>query len=431
MSTKRFLSALIFIHLLFYVLALIIGGTHIADSYDYLYQAENLRNTGSFYAWNLDEPIKPDYFTKRTPGYAVFLYFFHSIEWLVLLLQNLMSIVLWWMVYKLLLAFQLDKNKAGWLVLLVLLFQSNTLIYTNSILAETSFQFLLFLGFYCLYRDLKYQEFWNWLVAGFCFTIALLLKPVLLFFWIPFLAYALVRASQRRRLQLVWPVFLLPLTVLLWSTHNQNTTGWTHFTSISAVNLKDYNTRLMLESLYGTDSADVVIGEINRTAAFIPDYGHRSRFIIDTCKSILKANKMAYAKVHVKGMVAMMLDPGRFDYVQFFKLDAGDEGLMYKLARGDISGMWDTMKVQSPFTVFFFILNLLGSVALLILALSGLRVFPKQKMLVVLLVGLIAYFWVLTGPVGTARYKSTILPYMVILAGMGIVRAKGSERNER
>src|SRR5687768_5571471 len=120
MSTKRFLSALILVHLLFYILALVIGGTRIADSYDYLYQAENLREAGSFYAWNLDEPTKPDYFTKRTPGYAVFLYLLHSMEWLVLLLQNLMSIVLWWMVYKLLPTFGLDKNKAGWLVLLTL-----------------------------------------------------------------------------------------------------------------------------------------------------------------------------------------------------------------------------------------------------------------------------------------------------------------------
>lgn len=424
MSRKHFLYTLVSLHLLFYVLALTIGNTHIADSYDYLYQAENLKNSGSFYAGNLDEPIKPDYFSKRTPGYGVFLYLLQSTEWLALLIQNLMSILLWWLVFRLLLEFQLEEKKAAWLVLLVLAFQSNVLIYTNSILAETPFQFLLFLGFYFLYKDLKHQNNWNWLLAGLVLAVALLFKPVLLFLWVPLLVYALFRARQRRRFQLIWPVFFMPLTVLLWSTHNQNTTGWTHFSSISTVNIKDYNTRLMLESVHGVDSADVIISELNRTAAFIPDYGHRNRFIMDTCKSIIKANKWAYTKVHLKGMMAMMLDPGRYDYVQFFQLHATQEGFMYKLARGDLRGMWDTLLDQYFLTIFFFIVNLLGSAVLLFYSLKGLRRLPDETMLVILLVGLILYFWILTGPVGTARYKSAILPMMVLMAGLGLVKKK-------
>lgn len=428
MSRKHFLYALVFLHLLFYVLALTIGNTHIADSYDYLFQAENLRNSGSFYAGNLEEPIKPDYYTKRTPGYGVFLYLLHSTEWLVLLLQNLMSILLWWLVFKLLLEFQLEEKKAAWLVLLVLVFQSNTLIYTNSILAETPFQLLLFLGFYFLYQDLKHENSWNWLFAGFILSMALLFKPILLFLWVPLLVYALFRARQRRRFQLIWPVFFMPLIVLLWSTHNQNTTGWTHFSSISTVNIKDYNTRLMLESVHGVDSADVIISELNRTADFIPDYGHRSRFIMDTCKAIIKANFWDYTKVHLKGMVAMMIDPGRYDYVQFFQLSSGEEGLMYKLARGDFRGMWDTLRAQSFLTMFFFFLNLIGAIVLFYYSLKGLRRLPDETMLVILLAGLIAYFWILTGPVGTARYKSAILPLLVLIAGLGLVGRKKEVR---
>ncbi|HCS19350.1 MAG TPA: hypothetical protein DIW47_02110 [Bacteroidetes bacterium] len=428
MSRKYFLYALFSLHLLFYVLALTVGNTRIADSYDYLYQAENLRNSGSFYAGNLEEPIKPDYYTKRTPGYGVILYLLQSTEWLVLLLQNLMSILLWWMVFKLLLEFQLEEKKAAWLVLLVLMFQSNTLIYANSILAEIPFQFLLFLGFYFLYKDLKHENNWNWLLAGFIFAVALLFKPVLLFLWVPLLVYAFFRARQRRRFQLIWPVFFMPLTVLLWSTHNQNSTGWTHFSSISTVNIKDYNTRLMLEAIHGVDSADVIISELNRTAAFIPDYGHRSRFIMDTCKAIIKANKWAYAKVHTKGMMAMMLDPGRYDYVQFFQLHTTEQGFMYKLARGDFRGMWDTLRKQYFLTIFFFIVNLFGSAVLFYYSLKGLRRLPDETMLVILLIGLIAYFWILTGPVGTARYKSAILPFMVLLSGLGLVGKKSEIR---
>lgn len=420
MSSKRFLFLLILLHGLFYIMALFFGGTKIADSYDYLYQAENLRETGSFYAWSLDEPIKPDYHTKRTPAYALFLYLTHSLEWLMLLLQNAMSVFLWWLVFRVVKSFGVKESKASWLILGVLLFQSNTLIYANSILAETPFQLSLFLGFFFLYRNLLTYQNWNWLLACLFFTLALLLKPVLLFFWLPLLLYAVIRAFQTRRIQIIWPVFLLPLTVLLWSSHNQRITGWAHFTSISTVNLKDYNTRLMLESELGLDSADKIISGINAQADTFSNYQARNRFIQDTCKTLLAENKLAYAKVHLKGMIAMLFDPGRYDYVQFFKMETGEDGLMYKLARGDFRGMWQTVRTQHSLIVFCFFMNLLGSLVLLFMAAYGLRRLNKQTTLVLLLLGIIGYFWVLTGPVGTARYKSAILPFLVLLAGLGI-----------
>ncbi|MBI1221882.1 MAG: hypothetical protein GC180_04690 [Bacteroidetes bacterium] len=424
MNKTRFLYGLIGLHLVFYLMALIIGGTKIADSYDYLYQAENLRESGSFYAWNMNEPIKPDYFTKRTPGYAVMLYLTGSMEWLILMLQNVMSIFVWWLVFRVLLKKNVREQTAAWLILGTLVLQSNALIYANSILSEIPFQLALFGGFWFLLGDIDKPGNRQWLWASLCFAAALLIKPVMLFFWLPLLGYATVRAMQRKRLQVIWPVFLLPLVVLLWSAYNQKKTGYAHYTSVSTVNLKDYNTRLMLESAYGTRHADSVISGINAMADTASSYEARNFFIQDTCKKLIAANKGAYAKVHLKGMLAMLLDPGRHDYVHFYKMDEGQDGLMYKLARGNFRGMWEVIRSQSPLIVFFFFLNLLGSLLLLLLTLNGLRALPNQTMLVILLCLIIGYFWVLTGPVGTARYKSAILPLMVVLAGLGLSHLK-------
>lgn len=97
---------------------------------------------------------------------------------------------------------------------------------------------------------------------------------------------------------------------------------------------------------------------------------------------------------------------------------------MYKLARGNFQGMWETVKHQHLLVLLFFFLNLLGSVLLLAGALNGLRAIRRETIFVILLIGVIGYFWILTGPVGTARYKSAILPFLVILSGLAFSKSK-------
>ena len=428
MSKNRFLILLIVLHLTFLVIALITGGSYIPDSYDYLFQAQNLRDFGSFYAFDVNQELKPDYYTKRTPAYAVFLLLTGSIPWLVLLIQNVLSVLVWFLVYKLLLNKGVAEKAAGYVVLAVLLVKSNVLIYANSIMAEIPFQLMVLLGFYCLQKDIDRPNDRNWWLASLFFSVGLLFKPVLLYFWLPFLFMAIIRAYQLKRIRLIYSVVLIPLTLFLWSVYNQKVTGYAHFTSISTVNLKDYNTRLMLESAYGVDYADSVIEGINQKAETFPDYGRRNQFIQDTCSQIISENITDYAKVHFKGMLAMLLDPGRFDYVQFFRFEQGEDGLMYKLARGDFRGMFETLKAQPVPIIFFFVINLLGSIFLFVMTLLGLWKLRSQPMLLVLLLVIISYFWVLTGPVGTARYKSVLLPFMVFISGLNFSFRFGKTR---
>lgn len=425
MRNKLFVAALIALHLLFFILSLSIGGNRIADSWDYIYQAENIRESESFYAWNMDEPVKPDYFTKRTPAYGLFLVLLGSFIPLVLLVQNILSIVVWWCVYRFIVKSGMNQRNAAGLVLITLLLQSNTLIYANTVIAEIPFQLLVLLGTLRLLKDVDQPNPRNFLLASICFTGALLFKPVMLYFWFPFMAYAFFQAKKRRKLRLIWPVFIMPATILLWSFHNLETTGWSHYSSIRVVNLKDYNTRLMLESKYGVEKADSVISSINDISRRIPDYASRNYFIRDTCSKLIRSNLPAYAKVHTKGMLAMLVDPGRYDLVQFFGIEEKENGLMYLLARGDLTGMWEIIRGQSFVVSFFFFFNFLGSIILLVSALRGFRHVKTRTVLILLCAGIICYFWILTGPVGTARYKSGILPLLVILAGWGTISPRG------
>lgn len=420
MTRRNFLLFLILIHGVFYIMALSFAEVKIPDSYDYLYQAQNLKEQGSLYAWSYQEDLKPDYFTKRTPGYAVFIYVLGSQIGLVLLLQNLLSVLIFLKLYDWLKQSGVSEKLIAMALGIGLLLQTNQLIYANTIISEVLFQYLLFFGIYTLIqegRDLKWGKAF---LAALLFGMALLVKPVLLFFWIPLALFYLVHAIQKKKLLLFIPALILPMLIVIWSFHNKDLTGWFHYTSISTVNLKDYNTRLMLESKFGSEYADSVIAGINEEAASKGTYAERNAYIKDTCSKLIKGNLFAYAKVHAKGMFAMLVDPGRYDYVSFFRVEEGPSGLMYLVARGDFKGMIEVIKGQNPAINFFFFLNLAGSLLLFCFALLGLWRIRNEYYLLIIFLAVIGYFWVLTGPVGTARYKSILLPFMFYLAVQGV-----------
>lgn len=411
---------LIALHALFFVLAMNFDGIRIPDSYDYIYQAQNLQEKGSLYAWTFNEELKPDYFTKRTPGYAVFMVVLFQQGWLILLVQNLLSILVLLRVSELILRWTSNKNLAYGLPLILLALQSNQLLYANTLISEVLFQYFVFLALSELLLHKQEISVKQFALVSLLFGMALLIKPVLLFFWVPFLVLSAYLAFYRKAWKYLLPALVMPSLILLWSAHNKTETGWFHYSSISTVNLKDYNTRLTLEAKYGVEEADKQIAAIQELGEAQGSYAERNRVIKDTCAAIIKSELGTYAKVHFKGMLAMLLDPGRYDYVNFFQITEGESGLMYLLARGDVAGMWDVLKSQSVLVNVFFFLNLFGSLLLLALALLGLWSLRKELYLFLVIGGFAAYFWVLTGPVGTARYKSILLPLMLVLAAAGI-----------
>src|SRR5688572_23448543 len=105
------------LHGLFFWATKYFEGYLIPDSYDYRFQRENLLNHGAFYAWDWDAPVKDDYFTKRTPGYALFLFLLRS-DTAGLVAQNILSILTWLLLFELLSLLLQDTKKAAWLTVI-------------------------------------------------------------------------------------------------------------------------------------------------------------------------------------------------------------------------------------------------------------------------------------------------------------------------
>ena len=94
-SGRRFVAVIALVHLVFFLLACYYRRIFMGDSFEYIYEAVNIKDALFFYSGNPAMPIEAEYMTQRQPLYPIFLlsvYFFSINNWVVLVLQNLLSI---------------------------------------------------------------------------------------------------------------------------------------------------------------------------------------------------------------------------------------------------------------------------------------------------------------------------------------------------
>ncbi len=421
---RKFLLAITLLHLVFFILSLNMGHIVLPDSEDYIWQATNFDATGSFYAANPALPLKIDYFSKRPPFYGLFIWAITSLFsslYAVIFFQNLLSILAAWWVYKLL-KNNFGIKKAALYTFVLWMAFPNQLLYANMVMSETLLQFLIVAAFYCFVQycqnpQKKHFVYLNSIVLA----IALLTKPVMLYFWVINLVLLLIFGIRTRRYWLPLPVLIIPLAAMLWSQANYNITGYRHYSSITHINLKDYNTKYFLFSKYGSQYGDSVIDVIDKKAATLPTYAAQAEYIKDTCKHILLSDITAYGKFHARGMLNFMGDPGRYDYVSFFNIPQTDElGLLHYLSKGNMQELQGFIKTQPLWLIVVLLLSML--VNGIILVLCFVYLFTKNTPLwpKIYLLALVGYIWFVTGPIGSARFKVPIYPLLIIASAISL-----------
>ncbi|MFI5196843.1 MAG: hypothetical protein ACHQD8_07115, partial [Chitinophagales bacterium] len=70
---KWFISIIMLVHILFFLLACSYKRIYMGDSFEYIYEALNIKNLFFFYSGNPVMPIMPEYMTQRQPLYPLFL----------------------------------------------------------------------------------------------------------------------------------------------------------------------------------------------------------------------------------------------------------------------------------------------------------------------------------------------------------------------
>ncbi len=421
-------AVLVLAHVLALGWALRTQGWKFPDSDRYQQAADNLRDHGVLYArpWPTAAPTGKDVqeFTIRPPGYPVVVILLGGLATrpvALLLLQNMLSllnigvVLRWWGQRT-----RSSRGQWGGGLLLALSFPGQ-LIYANALMSELLLQtaVLVMAGMALLLIATRRARF----LVGICVAVALalLIKPVF------YPLAGLVAAAGgwlawRWRRPLLGVVGVAPaLVVVLYMGWNLQRTGLFHFSSIAEINLLHYNAAGVVRALDGAEAEERWVASVLRAADAQPSFGQRQAIIQQMAARVLWTHPLVYARQHLQGMAALFVDPGRFDISEFLKLEPPKNGGFLAQIR---AGGFGWALGQLPVALLVGLIGIaLANVVRLGLAVRGFRQLKSSGPTLCagrwVLVGLILYVAVLTGPLGAARFLVPVWPLLLALALVG------------
>jgi hypothetical protein len=423
---KTFIGIILLVHVLFFILARFYKHIYMGDSFEYIYEALNIRNHLFFYSGNPAMPIMPEYMTQRQPLYPLFLlgvYLFSINNWIVLILQNALSICNIWYTRKVLLNVGYN-NKYDWLLLLLVVAYPSQFINANTIAPDILLQTftLLYAGsFIRLFqkKQLIYAMRMSlFLICGF------LVKPILYPFVIPHIIILLIATARHScSLQRLLLVAIVPLcAVLAYNYWNYTRTDKFHFSSNQAFNAVFYYYPYV-KAQYGKDSAEHFLMKERLEIAAIPEYKDQYDYANSVGVSLLKDNFISYMLFHLKHSARIFIEPGKAEMdlftgrLTYGRLYNGPETGFYATWKNKgMPGMGDYLKhnPSMPAVILVLLFNCIRLIGLILFFFSR-RIHWLIRSFIFILV---SYFAVAAGPIANTRY---FLPVSLLVIGCAII----------
>jgi len=255
------------------------------------------------------------------------------------------------------------------------------------------------------------------------------------------LAVMIIAARDWRRLSHVVLAAVVAVAIVLpWHVRNR-ALGFRGFSAIAAVNMYFYNAAAIEARREGRSYADVqtawgyhdsvVYRQAHpEQATWAP--GRRFTYMGDEGGRIVKANLPLYARIHAAGMARVLFDPGALALLQSFGLYQGNSGVLSVIVSSGLGAGIERIRRTNPLA--FLMLAALGIylAVLYVLAFYGwLAERRARDPAVLLVVSSIAYFIIIAGgPVGVGRFRHPAMPFVCLLAGMGLVALRRRRRHD-
>lgn len=415
---KLFWPIVIVLHLLGFAQALHTGSIYLVDSIDYLSQADNIIKHSSLYAAPWDGPYKPDYFTFRPPLYGSFialLKLFFTSDYVILFCQSLISIsTIWGVKYWISKNFNYNPNK---LLLLFLIFYPSQIIHCNFVMSDILFQSLIFWAFFFTHQLWQKPSFQNAALLSAFFILAMLTKPVAYLMGMSAGIIFLIVFIRKSKPKFLLPLLSIPLVYHGYCSYNQQITGHYHYSTVTPIFVLKYMGKYTNALVYGENYADSVQDIIMNKANKL-NLKDRYLYMNKSGKAMIMANPTTFALSNVKGWMAFMIDPGRFEWVHFLNLDEGAFLGLYHVinTKGLINGFFYWLKFAPLGLISILIICLLFNLIISYLFLRFLFDPKYPLVLRIMLFLFVGYIIGATGVLGLSRYRIGVAPFIWIAA---------------
>ena len=402
------------------------GAFLFPDSKGYLRPAEELLRTGRFANDGSPEIM-------RTPGYPILLapgILLGKPVPVTIALQVVLSLLTVWLVYRITVQIFENENAAAAAALLYAL-EPLSILYTTLVLTETLFALLVATFFFCLADYFKRrQALGTLLLAALALSASVYVRPVS--YYLPILVtLALLPALLVRFRKIKYALHALVFLavsfglVAAWQVRNRVETGYRGFSAVSDLNLYLYQGASARAKAEG-----VPFQEVQRRLRLFEGHPEQSSWTEAQRSEVMRRegvrmilrHPLAYATIHLGGMMRVLFDPGSVDYLKIFQSYPRQGGLLANIADRGLASVVFGLIRGNPLVfwlqLFFFVLL----AACYALALLGL--FSRSRAGLwdrIALVAIIAYFVLISGgPHGYSRFRHPAMPFLCVLAGYGL-----------
>jgi hypothetical protein len=422
---KKPFLILIMVQIVFLTYALFNNHHFTNDSVEYLTQAGNLIEHGSLYCGDYNTLEKdPGLYSRRPPGYAIFLLvttFFLHFNSGALLIQCFLSVFNIYIGYKILQLIFTGKASFVRYVFLFLLFPTQ-FIYAVTYMSEIPFQTALLLSIFYLFRFEKSGDYKTLYLSHLFLALTYLFKPITLFLWLGLILYTITIKSDHRGSKHLTLLGLGHFLLLgFFFLNNYSLTGIAEYTSIGRKVIFNYNIPAVLTRAYGEEVAQHKMDSVQNGMTGMP-YVMQCVYTDNFIRNTLLTRPLDFSLTHALGVPRFFLESGRWDLELWFngKDHAGTlPSLKEAFEEKGIRGLATLLRTWPVLYSIYYFLVIAGTIFIFLLFIKGIFSPLIQRRHRFLLLFIIFYFVVLTGPSASSRFRLPVFPFIAVLAMAG------------
>lgn len=390
------------LYLFFLFFRIISGNYFLADSYEYLEVAKLIKNSSYF-----NNNHNFELLTKRPFFYPLFLSLFINLPILITILtQTLICIFNTYVFFRIL---KILEVKITHFITILLFFTPSIFIYSQLIMSEWIILFFINILTLVLLNPLSKK---NFIIIQLITILLAFTKPVFypfIYFNFLFFSYYLIKIKMFS-LWLFFPIIILQLYLF----HNEQNSGFKHFSSIENYNLINYNLYYFKASKLGKKEADKWLKDVYENKKYLnKSFKEQNVYLKNIGFNEIKNNFFSYSFYHFKTAIRGVFDPGRFDLMTFFKKEDGKQGFL-EILNGNKS--INSLFKDKMFFIIIFLIPIFFITICKYFYFIKYIIKNKHSYLIWYLFIMFAYNILICGPVNSSRYMMPFQMFVIVFA---------------